>query len=239
MTGSGCGKLLGLSRPMLLVVDMTNAAANPEFGWTQYHRARGDDAVCAYYTRRLREIAIPNIQELLRWFRLRSTPVCFTSCVAFETDFSDLNKHARLTISECARNGWPNPYCNPQDTAASVLPELERFDGEPVLLKRDYSAFRGTNLESQLRTAGIETLVVVGVGTNYCVQFTVLDAYDAGFDCLLVEDATATLSDLEQEAGLAALAIHADIVNTSTALRRLSQGHAAAHDASSAMKAIR
>ncbi len=52
-----------------------------------------------------------------------------------------------------------------------------------------YSAFAGTNLADRLRTAGINRLLVGGLTTDYCVLNTVLDALQAGFDVLLLEDA--------------------------------------------------
>lgn len=52
-----------------------------------------------------------------------------------------------------------------------------------------YSAFAGTDLADRLRDAGIRRLLVGGLTTDYCVLNTVLDALQAGFDVLLLEDA--------------------------------------------------
>ncbi|WP_375429611.1 cysteine hydrolase family protein [uncultured Sphingomonas sp.] len=64
--------------------------------------------------------------------------------------------------------------------------------GEPVHLKEVNSGFIGTSLEQDLRAAGVDTLVVVGLTTNYCVSTTVRMAGNLGFTVDLVEDATAT-----------------------------------------------
>jgi len=64
--------------------------------------------------------------------------------------------------------------------------------GEPVFRKHVNSAFIGTELESHLRTAGIEELVVVGLTTDQCVSTSARMAANLGFAVTVVEDATAT-----------------------------------------------
>ena len=54
--------------------------------------------------------------------------------------------------------------------------------GETVIAKRTNSAFIGTDLESRLRAAGVETLIVAGVITNNSVEATVRMAGNLGFD---------------------------------------------------------
>jgi nicotinamidase-related amidase len=73
-----------------------------------------------------------------------------------------------------------------------VKDEARELDGEPVIVKRVNSAFIGTDLESRLRAAGIETLVICGATTNHCVETTTRMAGNLGFDARLVRDATWT-----------------------------------------------
>jgi nicotinamidase-related amidase len=78
----------------------------------------------------------------------------------------------------------------------SPKPEAEPRQGEPVYRKSVNSAFIGTALEADLRSAGIETLVVVGLTTNHCVSTSVRMAGNLGFETYLVTDATATFDRL-------------------------------------------
>ena len=50
------------------------------------------------------------------------------------------------------------------------------FPGEPVIVKRRYSAFHGTELDVLLRSRGIRTIVLVGVAMNVCVEAAARDA---------------------------------------------------------------
>jgi nicotinamidase-related amidase len=59
-------------------------------------------------------------------------------------------------------------------------------------MKRVNSAFIGTDLETRLRAADINTLVICGATTNHCVETTTRMAGNLGFDTRLVRDATWT-----------------------------------------------
>lgn len=62
---------------------------------------------------------------------------------------------------------------------------------EPVIQKTVNNAFVGTDLESRLRGAGVESVVIVGLTTEHCVSATARMAGDLGFTTYVVEDATA------------------------------------------------
>jgi nicotinamidase-related amidase len=71
-------------------------------------------------------------------------------------------------------------------------PEAVPREGERVYRKTVNSAFIGTSLEADLRSAGINTLVVVGLTTNHCISTSVRMAGNLNFETYLVSDATAT-----------------------------------------------
>ena len=57
-----------------------------------------------------------------------------------------------------------------------------------VFDKNTSSVFNSTNIDQILRNMGIESLVITGGTTNSCVETTARDAYDLGYDCILVDD---------------------------------------------------
>jgi len=68
---------------------------------------------------------------------------------------------------------------------------FEPLPGEGVVTKDVNSAFIGTDLEIQLRRAGVSRLVNCGFYTNMCVETTTRQAGNLGFDTYLVHDACA------------------------------------------------
>jgi nicotinamidase-related amidase len=83
-----------------------------------------------------------------------------------------------------------------------IIPELAPISGEPIVDKPGKGAFYATDLDAMLRNRGIAQLVVCGVTTEVCVNTTVREANDRGFDCLVLEDCVASYFDAFQKAGL-------------------------------------
>jgi nicotinamidase-related amidase len=69
---------------------------------------------------------------------------------------------------------------------------LQPLEGEPIIQKSVNSSFIGTDLESRLRSKGIDSVIIVGLTTNHCVETTTRMAGNLGFNTYLVSDATAT-----------------------------------------------
>lgn len=66
--------------------------------------------------------------------------------------------------------------------------------GDIIVTKRQWGAFFGTDLDLQLRRRGIRTIVLGGVATNFGVESTARSAWEHGYDVVLAEDLTATMS---------------------------------------------
>ncbi len=76
------------------------------------------------------------------------------------------------------------------EPGVEIVPELAPRDGEHVIDKPGKGAFYATPFGDLLARNGITHLILAGVTTEVCVQTTMREANDRGFECLLAEDAT-------------------------------------------------
>lgn len=87
-----------------------------------------------------------------------------------------------------------------------IIGELAPTAGEPVIDKPGKGAFFATDLETILRQRGISQLIVTGVTTEVCVNTTVREANDRGFECLVLDDCCASYFPEFHDMGLRMIA---------------------------------
>jgi nicotinamidase-related amidase len=72
---------------------------------------------------------------------------------------------------------------------SELIPELGQQPGDVVILKRQWGAFYGTDLDLQLRRRGLTTIVLCGIATEFGVESTARDGYEHGYELIFAEDA--------------------------------------------------
>ncbi|MGH8004560.1 MAG: nicotinamidase [Limisphaerales bacterium] len=112
----------------------------------------------------------------------------------FRHIFATRDWHPEDHCSFMGRGGpWP-PHCIQNTHGAKFHPDLEISRAWVIskAIEKDkdaYSGFQGTNLEARLQWEGIKRVFVGGLATDYCVRATALDALNADFEVVLLEDA--------------------------------------------------
>jgi len=137
---------------------------------------------------------VPTARALLDWARQAGILVIHTK-ECHRPDLSDCPPAKRDRGAPSRRIGDAGPMGRllvDGEPGSDFIPALAPRAGEVVLAKPGKGAFHATGLADILRYAGISHLLLAGVTTEVCVQTTMREANDRGYECLLVEDATAS-----------------------------------------------
>jgi biuret amidohydrolase len=135
---------------------------------------------------------IPTVGQLLELFRRKKWPVIHTR-EAHLPDLSDCppskisRGDAPLKIGE---EGTMGRLLVRGEPGNQIVDALKPIMGEVVIDKPGKGMFWNTDIQSILDNKGITHLVFAGVTTEVCVQTSMREANDRGYECLLVEDAT-------------------------------------------------
>lgn len=97
---------------------------------------------------------------------------------------------------------------------SELIPELERTPGDVVILKRQWGAFYGTDLDLQLRRRRRDTILLCGVATEFGVESTARDAYERGYAQVFVSDAMTGLTAASHEDALTRIFPRLGLVRT-------------------------
>jgi nicotinamidase-related amidase len=135
---------------------------------------------------------VPTVRRLLDCVRHAGLMIVHTR-EAHRADLSDCPPAKRNRGTPLLRIGDVGPMGRilvAGEPGADIVPELEPLAQETVIDKPGKGAFYATALGDILRLRGVTHLLFAGVTTEVCVQTTMREANDRGYDCLLVEDAT-------------------------------------------------
>lgn len=129
---------------------------------------------------------VPNIVELLKFFRAKSLPVFFTP-VVHRQDFADENPNTLISAISSKQRSMAagSPEVN-------HMPGLEPQDSDFVVTRtQGLIAFLGTSLDATLRRLKVETVVLTGVSTNVALAGMSIAATEFGYNAVIPEDCTA------------------------------------------------
>lgn len=171
----------------LLVLDMNYVCSHRDYGiGTKFPTIglRSD-----YFYDRIDSTVIPSIQRLLGFFREHRLPVIYTNMGTNTGNLNDLPETWRRIYP---RIGYDKS--RPGSKEFQIRDEVKPLPNEPVLLKRTSGAFASTNLAELLGKMGVDTIILSGVESDCCVYNTAVESNDRGYKCIVVDDATTTLT---------------------------------------------
>jgi nicotinamidase-related amidase len=169
------------------------------------------------------EAIIPTVRELIRLFRSKRWPIIHTR-----------ENHAP-DLSDCPpskmRRGKPGLQIGDEgpmgrilvrgEPGAEIIAPCAPAQDEIVIDKPGKGMFWATPIHDYLRERDISHLVFSGVTTEVCVQTSMREANDRGFECLLIEDATESYFPEFKAATIAMLTAQGGIVGCSTTFAEL------------------
>ncbi len=166
---------------------------------------------------------VPTVAALIAWCRAHGVRVLHTR-EGHRPDLSDCPPAKRRRGAPALRIGDPGTMGRilvDGEPGNDILPAVAPASGETVIVKPGKGAFHATPLDEMLRQQGITHLLFAGVTTEVCVQTTMREANDRGYDCLLVEDACASYFPAFHQATLEMVRAQGGIVGWTAPFARL------------------
>jgi len=133
------------------------------------------------YFHRIIQPVLENILGVIHSCRKRDIPIIFTQ-----------HGHTDPALDGGILGEWWGELIIDGTESWKFLPEIRIEPRDMVLPKKRYSAFFETNLETTLRSKGIQDLIISGVMTNLCCETTARDAFMKDYRVFFLIDGTAT-----------------------------------------------
>ena len=192
---------LGRDGLALMIVDMQYHDAAAGMGF-QAALDVIDPGSAAYFDDRVENLVVPNIARLVDAFRERDLPIVYLCLGAEQRDYSDIPARMAAWIRDVEeRSGMPDMFWR-ENPLYAVREEFPPQDGDIVVHKKTFGAFNSSNIDEVLREHGLQTIVMVGISTNCCVETTARDAADRGYAVVIVDEACADYDEAAHDASL-------------------------------------
>ncbi len=102
-----------------------------------------------------------------------------------------------IFVQHCAHEGQLLIQGSP---AWELHPKIQPSPNEPIVFKRQSSAFDGTGLHRMLQELNLDTIISCGIQSEHCVSNTSIAALDLGMNVIVAGDAHSTLSTDDDKA---------------------------------------
>lgn len=140
--------------------------------------------------------ALPNIRNMIDLCRDKEVPVFYMMAVREPSGVDLLTKTHKFLPKPREERINSAPISVKGTWDADIIDSIKKSidtSSPNVIIKRRDSAFFGTDLDKKLRDLKIDTVFICGVDTSICVETSLRDAFNLGYDVILVSDATASM----------------------------------------------
>ncbi len=126
-------------------------------------------------------------------------PVVFVTVVRRRNGTDAVKNVTDVSLRQAERGVVEPLTCVEGTEGAALVRELSVEAGDFVVVKRRRSAFNGTELDWLLRRLSVDTVLLGGVATNWGVESTARDAYDLGYDVVVLSDCCCGFSEADHD----------------------------------------
>jgi len=135
---------------------------------------------------------VPILKRLIAFCRKVKIPIFYSQAVREESGIDLLTRSHRILPKSREERIKRRPICIRGSWDAEIVDELKPSLDDHVVIKRRDSVFQDTEVEVWLRSLGIDSIIFSGIDTSICVESSLRDAFNHGYDILLISDATAS-----------------------------------------------
>jgi ureidoacrylate peracid hydrolase len=182
-------------KPVLLIVDMQNGFCGVGGSFDKF----------GFNIKPYREI-IPNVKYIIDCLRSMMVPVYYAKAIR-EASGLDLLDRVHKILPDSRREKLNDmPLCIRGTWDADVIEEIYPQEGDYIVEKRRDSVFQDTEFELWLRSFGADTIIFTGIDSYICVESSARDAFNKGYDVILLSDCIASRKKKLHRATLAQIA---------------------------------
>src|SRR5437763_12760484 len=145
---------------------------------------------------------IPKIRDLITTCRDARIPVFYTQAVREASGIDLLTKTHKILPKSREERIMKRPICIRGTWDADIVDDIKPVDTDHIVIKRRDSAFHDTEIGVWLRSIRVDTIIFCGIDTSICVETSLRDAFNIGYDVVLVSDATASSNKKHYESTL-------------------------------------
>jgi ureidoacrylate peracid hydrolase len=135
---------------------------------------------------------VPSLKRLIAFCRRVKIPIFYSQAVREESGIDLLTRSHRILPKSREERIKRRPICIRGSWDAEIVQELKPNFDDHVVIKRRDSVFQDTEVEVWLRSLGIDSIIFAGIDTSICVESSLRDAFNHGYDVVLISDATAS-----------------------------------------------